>query len=300
MRHIVPLVGLAALLAGGGRQERGRPVIILVHGRGMVGRDSAATRQLWRDALISAGRTLTAQPLIEDGDVRVAWYADVLDPRSSDSCDLPPTDRRVLRDRAEDPQLRQFVGAVGGVLDLLTDVVDDTATADGLRGLAADASFLTDVHKRCAVESRLDRALDRARAEGRPVILVAHSMGSLVAYDLLSSRIDTGRVWRLITIGSPLGSPDLRHLLIGGDSSDTLAVPRDVGAWVNIRNAGDLFATRLTVGRDVVSEPPTDEADPHEMTGYLRGTIAAREVLGAWCSAFSVTRPSGCKDIHSD
>ena len=300
MRSPVPIIGLAALLATGGQRARGRPVIILVHGRGMVGRDSAATRTLWVNALVSSGGALTARPLLEDGDVRVAWYADVLDPRASDSCDFAATDPRVLRDRAEDPDVKRFVGAVGGVLGLLTAAVDDTTAADDLRGLSADASFLTDLHKRCAAESRLERELDRAHAEGRPVILVAHSMGSLVSYDLLSSRSDTGLVRRLITIGSPIGSPDLRHLLIGGDSTDTLAVPRGVGSWMNIRNVGDPFATRLTVGRDVISQPPADEPDAHEMIGYLRSPTAAREIFDAWCSAFLTSRPSGCKDIHPD
>ena len=298
MRSVVGLVGLGLLLATGGRQERGRPVILLVHGRGMLGRDTASTRKLWFSGLTSAGKALTREPLLDEGDVRVVWYADVLDTRSGEACDYAPSDRRTARDRAEDPQFKQFVGAIGNVLGVLTILVDDSTAGESLRGLAADASFLSDVHKRCAVESRLDRELDRARAEGRPVVLVAHSLGALVAYDLLSSRSDTGLVRQFITIGSLVGSPELRHALIGGDSTDTLVVPRGVGAWMNIHNAGDPFATTLPLGRDVTSAAPSDEPDPHEMSGYLRSETAAREILGAWCSAFSVNRPSGCKEIQ--
>lgn len=298
MRNLVGAVGLGLLLAAGGQQERGRPLILLVHGRGMLGRDTAGTRKLWFNALGAGAKALTSERMLDTQDVRIVWYADVLDMRSGESCDYAPSDRRAIRDRAEDPDFKQFVGIVGGVLGFLTSIVDDTTAGEDLRGLAADASFLSDVHKRCAVESRLERELDRARSEGRPVILVAHSLGSLVAYDLLSSRSDTGLTRRFITIGSPVGSTELRRVLIGGDATDTLAVPRSVDGWINIHNAGDPFAIAIPLGRDVESAPPTDEPDPHEMTGYLRSATAAREILGAWCSAFSSDRPSGCKDIH--
>jgi hypothetical protein len=299
MIRVIGLSGLVLLLGLGGVPERGRPVILLVHGRGMLGRDSAATHKLWFDGLVSGGRAFTREALLGEGDVRVVWYADVLDEGSSASCEYARGDRRAARDRAQDPQLKELVGTIGSVLGLLTHVVDDSTTGDDLRGLAADASFLSDVHKRCAVEQRLEGELDRARAEGRPVILVAHSLGSLVAYDLLSSRSDTGLARRFITIGSTVGSPELRRMLIGGDSTDSLVVPRSVDAWINIRNRGDPFATSLPLGLDVESVPPTDEPDSHEMIGYLRGEAGAREIIGAWCSAFSTTRPPGCKSIPS-
>ncbi|HSQ30509.1 MAG TPA: hypothetical protein VLN49_11700 [Gemmatimonadaceae bacterium] len=300
MRGLIVLLAAGLLVGSGPAPERGRPLVLVVHGRGMLGQDSAANRQFWFHALAAGGRTLSSRPLISEGDVRVVWYADVLDPRSADVCDYAPTDRRARRERAEDPTVRDLVGAIGIVLGALRSAVDDTAASVGLRSLAADASFLSDVRKRCAAEARLERELDRARAAGRPIILVAHSLGSLVAYDLLSSRSDSGLVRRFVTMGSPIGSPDLRRLLIGGDATDTLAMPRTVEDWVNVRNDGDVFATTLPLGRDVMETPPPDEPDPHEMVGYLRSSAAAREILGAWCAAFSTDRPLGCKDIASN
>ena len=300
MRSLVVFLGAGLLLASGSAPERGRPLVLLLHGRGMLGQDSAATRQFWLRALTAGGRTLTSRALITEGDVRVVWYADVLDPRSGDACDYAPTDRRAPRERTEDPTVRDLVGAVGMMLGVLTSAIDDTLASGGLRSLAADASFLSDARKRCAAEGRLEHELDRARSAGRPIILVAHSLGSLVAYDLLSSRSDTGLVRRFVTMGSPIGSTDLRRLLIGGDSTDTLAMPRGVREWINIRNEGDVFATSLPIGRDVVEAPPPDEPDPHEMVGYLRSSTAAKEILGAWCAAFSSDRPPGCKDVGSN
>jgi pimeloyl-ACP methyl ester carboxylesterase len=298
MRRLLAALLLAAVAPVQAQSDRGRPVILLVHGRGMLGRDTAATRQLWFNGLRSGATLHTRAPVIEERDVRVVWYADVLDPASGEACDYGRDDPRARRDAKTDPGIKQIASIAGGLFNLVSALTADKENGSELRALAADAQFLGDSRKRCASEARLSTAIDRARAEGRPVILVAHSLGSLVAYDYLSTRTDTGVVQRFVTIGSMAGAPDLRRLLIGGDSTDDFAMPKSVKDWVNIRNERDALATALPIGRDTLVVPPADELDPHEMIGYLRGAVTSREVLGAWCSALKPQgRPSGCKDI---
>ncbi|HEY4305015.1 MAG TPA: hypothetical protein VGM82_11140 [Gemmatimonadaceae bacterium] len=298
MKRLLVLFGCALVLSASRAVEaqRGRPVILLVHGRGLQDRDSVATRKQWLDALRSGLTTVTRAPSIEDNDVRVVWYADVLDPRSTDGCDYAPGDTRARRDAKTDAQLKQVVGIAGGLINLISSLADDSSAKE-IRSFSADAAFLGDVRKRCASEARLATAIDRAQKEGRPVILVAHSLGALVAYDYLSSRSDTSAVQELVTIGSMAGSPDLRRLVIGGDSTDAFSVPPSVKQWTNIRNAGDELAVPLTIGHDIVTNPPADETDPHEMLGYLRGTVTAREILSDWCAANSGNRPRGCNEV---
>lgn len=278
---------------------RGRPLILLVHGRGMLDRDTALTRKLWIEGLQSGAATMTHAPLFEDRDVRVVWYADILDPASDAGCDYATGDPRATRATRSDDGLKMIAGVAGGLFGALSRMVDDKETAAQMRELAGDASFLGDSRKRCASEDRLAAALARARDEGRPVILVAHSLGSLVAYDYLSTRRDTGVVRELATLGSPLGSPDLRRLLIGGDERDTLSKLTSVSDWVNIRNDGDPFATAVPLARDIVTTPPADEKDPHELVGYLRERETARTILAAWCKAFAVGAPRGCAEVSS-
>lgn len=275
--------------------QSSRPVILLVHGRGLQDRDSASARREWVDALRAGAATLTRSPTIDDADVRVVWYADVLDPSSSESCTYAATDLRARRDARTDAGLKQMMVFAGGFINLISALADDSANE--IRTFSADAAFLGDVHKRCASEARLGAAIDRARSEGRPIILVAHSLGALVAYDYLSARPDTGVIQRFITLGSMAGAPELRRLVIGGDSTDAFTVPASVKEWTNIRNAQDALAAPLAIGRDLITNPPPDEIDPHEMVGYLRGTLTAREILGAWCSAESGARPRGCNDV---
>lgn len=273
-------------------------MILLVHGRGMIDSDTAALRTLWLNGLVAGTKSLSKQPLITDRDVRLVWYADVLEPASAERCTYAAGDPRAARDAVADPELRSFVSIVGNVLGALTTLVSDKEAATGLRSLAGDASFLSDAHARCAAERRLADAIGRAEREGRPVIIVAHSLGSLVSYDYLSSRRDSGVVQRVVSVGSPLGSSDLRHLLIGGDSTEAFALPSSVKSWINIRSAGDPFAMPLAIGRDIVTTTPTDEPDPHEMLGYLRNPVTAATIAAGWCSAFSGTRaPSECDAV---
>jgi pimeloyl-ACP methyl ester carboxylesterase len=291
--RLIAGLAITLTLAAPKEDDRGRPVVLLVHGRGMLDRDTAATRRMWFDAISSGAGTTNGQRLYSDRDVRVVWYADVLDPRSSSGCDYRAGDARARR-TTSDPELREVVATAGSILGAITALVDDSGAAGQLRALSADAAFLTDPRKRCAAEQRLGDALDRARGEGRPVILVAHSLGAVVAYDYLSSRTDTAIVDRFVTIGSLVGSPDLRRLLIGADGSDSLARPTSVKSWVNIRNENDWFAAPITVGKDVLASAPTDEPDPHEMVGYLRGVATNAEVAADWCAAFGGKPPAGC------
>jgi len=272
----------------------GRPVILLVHGRGLLGHDTVATRKMWMDALAQGARSIVKDAPYDDADVRVVWYADALDPRSRAGCDYAAADPRARRDARTDEGVKSLMSIAGGLLAALSDAVSDTESSSEVRGLAADASFLSDARRRCAAEQRLGDAIDRARREGRPVILVAHSLGAVVAYDYLSSRTDSAIVRRFVTLGSPLGAPGLRSLLIGGDSTDVLTKPADVKDWVNIRHPDDNLAVPVSVARDTVVDRPANEPDPHELVGYLRGKPVAREILAGWCAAFATDRPHGC------
>ncbi|MGH7618662.1 MAG: esterase/lipase family protein [Gemmatimonadaceae bacterium] len=293
---VVALLALVAAFTAPAPDDRGRPVILMVHGRGMIDRDTAALRSLWLDGLDAGAKDLTSHAVLTDRDVRLVWYADVLDPQSPASCSYSAGDPRARRDTT-DPELRQFVSMVGAVLGALTNVVSDKESATELRSLSGDAEFLTDSHKRCAAEQRLADAIDRATSEGRPVIVVAHSLGSLVAYDYLSSRRDSSAIARVVTIGSPLGSADLRHLLIGGDSTESFGLPASVKAWINVRASADPLAMPLSFGREIMTTPPPDETDAHEMIGYLRNSATASAILSGWCTAFVGTAPGGCTEL---
>jgi len=119
----------------------------------MSDRDTVATRKMWQRALASGARTLTADPLVGDRDVRLVWYADVLDPRSGASCDYAAGDPRARRARAGDPDFRSFLGMMGGILGVVSSLVDQSEATSQLRALAGDAAFVGDTRNSPIVQT---------------------------------------------------------------------------------------------------------------------------------------------------
>src|SRR5258705_13759383 len=88
MRLLAIALGIVALVGANGAvfgQEPPRPLVILVHGRGQSGQDSAALHREWKLDLDSA-LALVGMPSLRDDDVRLARYADVLDPEAGANC----------------------------------------------------------------------------------------------------------------------------------------------------------------------------------------------------------------------
>lgn len=102
----------------------------------------------------------------------------------------------------------------------------------------------------------LENALRRAWDEGREPIVLAHSMGSFIGYDVLwrfSHRETAGfgnyhnkRVKMFVTMGSPLGDPTVRNLLFArhheNHSLRQRRYPTNIDFWHNYACLGDVVA----------------------------------------------------------
>ncbi len=85
----------------------------------------------------------------------------------------------------------------------------------------------------------LQLLLDAVRAHGDEVVLLAHSMGTILSYDLLMAHHDLP-VLALITFGSPLG---LRAIRAGvANVHRETPFPPTLPRWVNVYNKEDLIA----------------------------------------------------------
>ena len=95
----------------------------------------------------------------------------------------------------------------------------------------------------------------RAAAESdRPVLLLAHSMGSVIAYDSLWEMSHDGRsdidLDLLVTMGSPLGQSYVQRRILGHERVGTERYPGNIRRWVNLAAAGDMTAVDPQLAND--------------------------------------------------
>lgn len=268
----------ACVSAGARRSASPRPVVVLVHGRGQFGLDTASLRREW-EADIDSSLALVGMPALQRGDVRLAWYADALDPDSTYECGA----RLSTADEGA-ADLREIAS---GFLNFLASAAGDDARE--LRGMVGETMYVLDHRTRCAAEQRVGRVIRAAAREGRPVVVVAYSLGSLVTYGYLL-REDSLTNVRLVTVGSPLALRPVRDIIFGESGSGELHVPRSVSSWENVYDGADFLAGPLSgqLPDGLVRDRPTharsaDEA--HVISRYLRDAATGAALRDAICAA---------------
>ncbi|MFJ4814505.1 alpha/beta hydrolase [Streptomyces sp. NPDC088801] len=89
------------------------------------------------------------------------------------------------------------------------------------------------------LDTRIRRCLERELDTGAPTVVVAHSLGTVVALETLSAY--QGDVPLLVTLGSPVGMRAAVGLRM---RPQPLRVPGSVGRWLNFWDRDDLIAVR--------------------------------------------------------
>lgn len=120
-------------------------------------------------------------------------------------------------------------------------------------------------------------------------LIVAHSLGSVVAYEALHRYSDSPNwknVTTLVTLGSPLGIPNLIF-----DSLEPAPVkgkglrPPRIKRWVNISDDGDVVALQKKLGLifdgELVDISIDNEATAHDIRPYLTDRKTGETILDA-------------------
>lgn len=131
----------------------------------------------------------------------------------------------------------------------------------------------------------------------KEILLIGHSMGSIISYDVLTQTAPNIQIDTLITIGSPLGIPAIMSKTIADlkrkdPNIKHLATPENLKRhWYNLSDLGDKVAfnydladdyhensrhikvTDLVVNNDYESN---GEKNPHKVYGYLRTPECAK------------------------
>lgn len=199
----------------------------------------------------AAARRLREQP---GWFVLVAWtYAFYEEHREID-LDLPGIER-LIAGAEPTPAERRIVGSWSrSILRLLHRIGDTvpllgrTFVSSAMRAQMHDANRYLRNRDGVGEATRapLTAELEAAWADGARVMLIGHSLGSVIAYDALwelsHERGSRGRVDLFVTMGSPLATHFIRRRLRGAGRTGREAYPTNIRRWVNFSARGDMTA----------------------------------------------------------
>jgi hypothetical protein len=151
--------------------------------------------------------------------------------------------------------------------------------------------FLFNAEKRGRMEASLRARLETGKG---PYVVIAHSQGTMIAYDVLRSLPADCRVPLFLTIGSPLGITEVQDVLRDlSKPKGPLPVPACVERWINVADRRDPVAADPELANDYNGKPAIedtcwwglnpDPSNPHSATGYLSTEtvrLAVRGVVG--------------------
>ncbi|MEM6450949.1 MAG: hypothetical protein AAF703_11595 [Cyanobacteria bacterium P01_D01_bin.105] len=125
-------------------------------------------------------------------------------------------------------------------------------------------------------------------------VLVAHSLGSIVAYEALCAYPEWP-VRALVTIGSPLGAPNLVFDRLNPAPTDGMGQwPAGLQQWTNVSATGDFVALERKLanrfGSRVVDVPVDNAKDAHDASKYLTAKETALAIRDGLLISDSVER----------
>lgn len=199
-------------------------------------------------------------------------------------------------------KLRRWWHLFGDSVPWLTEAIAD----EEMRGLLAEVRRYLANEDGIGDEIRelVKMPVLRAWDAGESVMLVGHSLGSVIVYDTLweLSQEDgmAGEVDLLITLGSPLATRFIRKSLRGADQHGSRRYPANIRRWINFSARGELTALHPRLGPffgKIVEQGHTalleDHSDlcnafhadfgvnTHKSYGYLADPLVA-DAIGAW------------------
>jgi hypothetical protein len=133
----------------------------------------------------------------------------------------------------------------------------------------------------------------------KDILLIAHSMGSIIAYDVLTQSVPDIRIHTLLTMGSPLGLPVVLKKILSEQRKKPqknliVQTPENIEeTWYNFADHQDKVATKYNLSDDYKENSRHVRAidiivhndyahdgkrNPHSVFGYLRTPEVARVI----------------------
>lgn len=158
---------------------------------------------------------------------------------------------KTYKDGWRDDVVAGVLGIGGSALDAAKRYLGISEVAD--RVLQAKLNDLSDYYTNRKVREKLRGWLEtKLKAlKGKRVMVIAHSMGSIIAYDVLRmiGRKDPNyRLDHFVTIGSPLGLPHVKDRIY--QENNLVRTPTVVRKWTNFAERRDPVAIDVHLAND--------------------------------------------------
>lgn len=289
--------------------------LVFVHGRAQHGKDAVALKKEWiislKAGLAKSGLTLP----IPDDQIRFPYYGDTLDQIVNGAS---PDDavEVVVRGLQLSPDEQAFFEEYLAELKKATGI-SDAEVEDALRGLgplhrgplnwewvqailsvldktvpfasgAGVALFTNDVFQylhRNDLRTVMDKGVRSAFLPGSEAVVVSHSLGTVVAYNVLRNETPPAnlKVPLFVTLGSPLAISAVKRKL------QPVSHPQTVDHWFNAMDERDVVSLYPLTSDHFAVFPPIENMttvenfteNHHGISGYLSDMEVARRIHAA-------------------
>lgn len=288
--------------------------LLLVHGRAQEGKSSALIQQEWMSAL-KRGFAQSGVPLPANLEVHAPFYGDKLvellaqrnllpaenvatrggaaddgyaafleEVASQLSSDDKVTHREIENEMGPSPQERgvqnwAWVQAIIRVIDRRAPGVSEYSIGKLLRDVYI---YVNDGPVRRAINK-----IVAAELSDEPTVVIGHSLGSVVAYEVLRQHANNAVV-QFVTVGSPLGIRAIRQRL-----ATPLNMPDGVKSWYNAYDPRDVVALypldhdNFGITPPIVNHPLVNNHtdNRHGIDGYLDDGDVVKKIAKALAAA---------------
>ncbi|MFJ7305239.1 hypothetical protein [Streptomyces sp. NPDC099088] len=282
--------------------------VVAVHGIGKQTLGEDTLRKQWLPALNDGLTRADRAERLSESDVAVAFYGDLFRPDGEflAAGDPPYTAADVAEGFEQHLLLAWWKAAAASDPAVVPPDADDTLVATpqsvqaALRALSGSRFFagvalramvfdLKQVHHYLTDPDlhakALARVVDQISADTR--VVVAHSLGSVIAYEALCAR-PGHQVRALVTLGSPLGIENLilhrlrpAPLTFGGKAQGVWPGSEQL-AWTNLADQGDVVALvkdlRPAFGDRVACAVVHNGAHAHDASAYLTDKLCGQAI----------------------
>ena len=312
-RELLSVVGASFAASRLSRAQAADPHpvrLVLVHGRSQQGRDPAELQSIWMETL-RRGAAKIERTLPAGVEVAFPYYGDKLDQLARES-EIPLTTDVQAKGNPVNDDFLKFQAAVAEAMRSRAGITDEQVQQEFgkdtrekgpqnwawvqaiIRAIDRNAGgvsqstielIMRDVYlytTRSGVRDEVDRIVGPALNE-KPCVVIGHSLGSVVAYNILRTDRRALDVRAYITVGSPLAIRAIR------DQLRPIGFPASVKSWYNAFDPKDVVALYPLDAANFPVNPAVENYgkvkngtdNRHGIIGYLDDAVVAKHVLDA-------------------